>query len=190
MPQQMEALKMTEAAGGPGSLRGITPWILLAGAVAAISAFITVLAIYYHYGALTPRGDNGWREYNGRMPFVTIRSWLDNPTPADSARLHWMGLGFGITTFLIRARSLLLWWPFHPAGFALAQAGAAMQWVWFPTLLGWLAKAMLLRYGGMPLFRRAIPVFLGLLLGDIVIACIWSIVGVILDTQMYMFFPG
>jgi hypothetical protein len=192
MPQQMEALKLTEAAQGPrgAGLRALTPWIMLAGAIAAISAFVAVLAIYYHYGALTPRGDNGWREYNGRMPFLTIRNWLDNPTPPDQTRLSWMGLGFAIASFLIRARSLLLSWPFHPAGFALAHAGAAMQWVWFPTFLGWLVKAALLRYGGMALFRRAIPIFLGLLLGDIVIACLWSIVGVILETQMYMFFPG
>jgi hypothetical protein len=190
MPQQMEALKMTEATGGGIGARGVALWIIIAAAVAAISAFVAVLAIYYEYGALTPRGDNGWREYNGRMPFLSIRNWLDNPTPADDARMQWMGLGFGITTLLIRARSLLLWWPLHPAGFALAQAGAAMQWVWFPTFLGWLAKAALLRYGGMPLFRRAIPIFLGLLLGDIVVACLWSIVGVMLNTQMYMFFPG
>jgi hypothetical protein len=204
MAPQMEALKMLDgvrrgvergdgASGkqrGPSDERLFGRWMMVAAALAAVSAFVAVLALYYHYGALTPRGDNGWRSYNGRFPFVTLQSWLDNPTPPDPARLRWMGLGFAVATMLIRARTFFLWWPFHPAGFALAQAGAAMQWVWFPTLLGWTAKALLLRYGGMRLFRRAIPFFMGLLLGDIVIACIWSIIGVILDMQMYMFFPG
>jgi hypothetical protein len=187
MPQQMEALKLAEP---HRTAREWARWMLLAAAIAAVSAFVAVLAIYYHYGASTPRGDNGWRNYNGRSPFVMLQSWLDNPTGPDTARMHWMGVGFAIASLLIRARSLFLWWPFHPAGFALAQAGAAMQWVWFPTLIGWLLKALILRYGGIRLFRRGIPIFTGLLLGDIVIACIWSLIGVLLDTQMYMFFPG
>jgi hypothetical protein len=192
MPPQMEALKMVDAAGEPGrgAARRLGRWMMVAAALAAVSAFVAVLAIYYHYGALTPRGDNGWRSYNGRFPFVTLKSWLDSPTPPDPDRLRWMGLGFAVASLLIRARTFFLWWPFHPAGFALAQAGAAMQWVWFPTLIGWAVKALLLRYGGMTLFRRGIPFFMGFLLGDIVIACIWSIIGVILDMQMYMFFPG
>jgi hypothetical protein len=64
---------------------------------------------------------------------------------------------------------LLLGWPFHPTGFALAHAFLAMTWVWFPMLMGWAAKAIILRYGGMKLYRAWIPFFLGLLLGDVVI---------------------
>jgi hypothetical protein len=188
MPQQMEALKMTEAIGV--SARRLTGWLLLAGTLAAVASFISVLALYYHYGAITPRGDNGWRIYNGRTPFETLKSWLDTPTRPDFARLQWLGIGFAIALILIRARALYFWWPFHPAGFALAHAGYAMPWVWFPTLLGWLAKTLILHYGGMKLYRRCVPWFMGLILGDVVIACLWSILGVILDTQMYMFFPG
>jgi hypothetical protein len=41
-----------------------------------------------------------------------------------------------------------------------------MQWVWFPTLIGWGVKALILRYGGMRLYRSGIPFFLGLLVGE------------------------
>ena len=85
---------------------------------------------------------------------------------------------------------LLLWWPFHPTGFALAHAFLAMTWVWFPMLMGWAAKAIILRYGGMKLYRAWIPFFLGLLLGDVVIGVLWSFVGAALDIDIYMFFPG
>jgi hypothetical protein len=192
MPQQMEALKIADAAGGSlrAEPRRLGRWILAASALAAVAAFVAVLAIYYHYGAATPRGDNGWRNYNGRFPFITVMRWLENPTEPDFLRLQWMGVGFTAATALIEARARFLWWPLHPSGFALAHAGWTMPWVWFPTLLGWAVKALLLRYGGMRAFRRGIPVFLGLLLGDIVIACFWSLLGVILDMQVYMFFPG
>lgn len=192
MPQQMEALKMADAAGGSlrASPRRLGLWIMLATALAAVSAFVAVLAIYYHYGAETPRGDNSWRNYNGRLPFVTLMHWVNTPTGPDEARLLWLCGGFAVTTGLTLARAHWLWWPLHPAGFAMAHAGMTMPWVWFATFLGWMAKALLLRYGGMRLFRRAIPFFMGLLLGDIVICVLWSFLGVILDMQVYMFFPG
>jgi hypothetical protein len=192
MPAQMEALKMAEASGDPlrSEVRRVARWMFVAAAVAAVSAFVAVLSIYYHYGAVTTAGDNDWRIYNGKLPFVLTRNWLDDPRPENMTRLAWIAAGFVQTAVLAGARTALIWWPFHPAGFALAQAGAAMQWVWFPTLLGWAAKAIILRYGGARAFRRCMPFFLGLILGDIAVASFWSIVGVILETRMYMFFPG
>ena len=188
MPQQMEALKIADTARIPA--RQLTLWILFASLLACVTAFISVLAIYYHYGAITPRGDNGWRAYNGQVPFDLLKKWMDTPTRMDLPRLEGIGVGFLLTGLLIKARMLFFWWPFHPAGFALAHAGYSLHWVWFATFLGWLAKALILRYGGMKFYRLCIPLFMGLLLGDIVICCIWSVLGVLLDTQMYMFFPG
>jgi hypothetical protein len=188
MPQQLEAFKLAESARV--SPRRLSLWIFLATALAAVASFVAVLALYYHYGATTPRGDNGWRLYNGRFPFVTLSNWLSNPTGTDWVRLHWVGAGAAVAAALIVLRGQFFWWPFHPAGYALAQAGSAMQWVWFPTLIGWGVKAVLLRYGGMKLYRSWIPFFLGLLLGDIVIGVVWSLIGVLLDVNVYMFFPG
>jgi hypothetical protein len=188
MPQQMEGFKMVEATGG--SLRSAARWMMAAGALAAVSAFVSVLALYYHYGATTSSGDNEWRFYNGRAPFEMLKSWLESPTQSDPVRVEWMGLGFLIAAALIKGRASFFWWPFHPAGFAMAHAGYTMPWVWFPTLLGWGAKALLLRYGGMKVYRLCIPFFVGLVLGDIVVACLWSLIGVLLDADMYMFFPG
>ena len=74
--------------------------------------------------------------------------------------------------------------------FTLAHAGLTLPWVWFPMFMGWVVKAAILRYGGMKLYRAWIPFFLGLLLGDIVIGVVWSIIGVLLDVNVYMFFPG
>ena len=124
MPQQMDALKMTDVVGLPP--RRLARWMLLAGGVAAIAAFISVLAIYYQYGAISPRGDNDWRIYNGRTPFETMMSWLQTPTRPSLPRLEWIGVGFLVIAILTRGRSLFPWWPFHPAGFALAHAGYSM----------------------------------------------------------------
>jgi hypothetical protein len=76
------------------------------------------------------------------------------------------------------------------AGYALAHAFLAMTWVRFPMLMGWAAKALILRYGGMKLYRARIPFFLGLPRGDVVIGVLWSFAGAALDIDIYMFFPG
>jgi len=62
-------------------------------------------------------------------------------------------------------RSRFLWWPLHPAGYALA-ISYAMEYFWFAFLVTWLVKGLIVRYFGMKGQRRGILFFLGLILGD------------------------
>jgi hypothetical protein len=48
---------------------------------------------------------------------------------------------------------------------------------------------VLLRYGGMRLYRAALPFFLGLILGDYVVPTLWAIYGTASGQQMYLAFP-
>lgn len=188
MPQQLEAFKIAEGARIPA--RRLSLWLFAAMGLAAVASWIAVLAIYYHYGATTPRAGNDWRVYQGQSAFNTLSGWLNNPSDADWTSIRWILIGGAITAALVYLRGQFLWWPFHPTGFALAHAFLAMTWVWFPMLMGWAAKAIILRYGGMKLYRAWIPFFFGLLLGDVVIGVLWSFVGAALDIDIYMFFPG
>ena len=189
MPQQLEALKIAESA--PGLLaRPLARWFLAAGLLASLASFGTLITLYYHYGATTPMGDNEWRNYNGQQPFQILMTTLSDPKPAEWGRLVWVTIGFAATAGLMYARSTFAWWPLHPAGFAMAHAGYTLPWVWFPTFIGWAVKGVLLRYGGVRLYRRALPISLGLIFGDVLMTCLWSLLGLALDTQMYMFFPG
>lgn len=72
----------------------------------------------------------------------------------------------------------------------MAHDGLSRAWAWFPMLLGWSAKATILRWGGMKFYRAGVPFFLGLLLGEIVIGVLWSVAGALLNIDVYMFFPG
>ena len=48
---------------------------------------------------------------------------------------------------------------------------------WFPFLFAWTAQRVLLRYGGLQLYRRCVPLFLGMALGHILIGgFVWRIV--------------
>ena len=82
----------------------------------------------------------------------------------------------GLTGLLIWLRGSLGWCPVHPLGFAVATAYGDL--VWFPFLLVWVCKTLILRYGGIKLYRAAIPGFLGFALGHVVAAgVIWGLVG-------------
>jgi hypothetical protein len=50
--------------------------------------------------------------------------------------------------------------------------------IWFPFLLVWLLKTLVLRYGGMRLYRETVPAFLGFALGHYAVAGIlWGLMG-------------
>ena len=58
-----------------------------------------------------------------------------------------------------------------------------------PFLVAWLIKIVVLRYGGSSVYRRLIPLFLGLILGDFVTASAWAMYGFITEQRLYFFFP-
>jgi hypothetical protein len=56
-------------------------------------------------------------------------------------------------------------------------------------LIAWFLKLMLLRYGGLRTYRAAVPLFLGLIIGECVMGSLWTIIGIALHTQTYAFWP-
>ena len=70
-----------------------------------------------------------------------------------------------------------LWWPLHPIGY-LTTYSSAMQILWFSFFIGWLCNALVLRYGGVNLYKDVRVLFIGLVVGDMVMAIFWLIVGI------------
>jgi len=83
-------------------------------------------------------------------------------------------------------RRRFIWWSFHPAGYTVSGSWQ-MNTVWLPILLSWLAKTIILKYGGLKAHRNAIPFFLGLILGGFVIGSIWMVLELAIGVRMYSF---
>jgi hypothetical protein len=99
-----------------------------------------------------------------------------------------MGVGFSFLCFLQLAYTKIYWFPFHPAGFVIAQSGA-LEWMWFPMLIALFIKSLLLKIGGMKVYRNSLPFFLGLILGDFIMAGALSFLSVIFHIPLYKPFP-
>jgi hypothetical protein len=76
-----------------------------------------------------------------------------------------MGIGAAFVLLLVWLQSSFVWWPLSPYGFLMGGTYMVNHMMWSSTFVGWLAATIVLRYGGLRLFRELRPLFLGLVLG-------------------------
>lgn len=185
MPPQLESFKMVEAA----KVKQRWAMIAMIGAIAlgVMASFYFCLAVWYKFGAGTARVEQ-WRTNMGKAAFDRLDSSLNSPTQVDYAGLGAVAFGAIFTAILVLLRSRFVWFPFHPVGYVVGFTGT-MDWLWCPFFVAWACKVLLIRYGGISAYRRALPFFLGLILGDYVISSLWAILGSLLGIQMYRCFP-
>lgn len=176
MPHQLDAFKMAQVRDIP---RGkLTAALTGALAFGIPVAFWGGLLVWHHIGALG-KGDT-WRTLMGKAPFDRLQGYLEAPQPADLLGLVFVGGGLLFTTFLFVMRSRLSVWPFHPVGYAIAGTNS-MRNQWFPFLLAWTVKSVILRYGGPKLYRQALPFFFGLVVGDFLNGGLYTLIACFLD---------
>lgn len=63
-----------------------------------------------------------------------------------------------------------------------------ISYMWAAALTVWIIKSIILRYGGLQAYRKSVPFFVGLVIGDYIVACVWSIVGAALGIPIYRFY--
>jgi hypothetical protein len=155
--------------------RNILITILLAVAMGFGVGWYHHLESYYRFGALHLRGDI-WGSWVADYEVQTAISLLHSPKPPDLTRLAATGAG-GITAFLLSFLSLkFVGFPLNALGYAMTCCFGRV--LWFSFFVVWLVKVALLRYGGMRLYKQAIPLFTGLALGHFATAGIfWGLVG-------------
>lgn len=97
--------------------------------------------------------------------------------------------GGGIATGLLVLRARFPWWPVHPFGMIMC-APYTLNKFWFSIFLGWVAKSCVLKLGGGGAYRRILPFFLGLVLGESLIAAFWMLLGLITGTPSIAILPS
>lgn len=183
MPNQIEALQIGRTARMHSA--SVIGMIVLALVWGTAVAYWANLHVTFSAGATGKA--LGFKQWVGAESYGQLQTWLQTPARANPVQLLYTAIGFLITLFLRVMRGNFLWWPFHPAGYALATS-FALDYFWLCFFVAWFAKFMIIRFGGMKGHNAAVPFFLGLTLGDYVIGSLWALYGPMNQLQTYKIF--
>jgi hypothetical protein len=178
-------VRIAKSAGMTGRKReGLFGWIGLGSVLGAVTAIVLVLYLSmrlgaYHFGVATFQ----WSHLTIWGTVATrVKESFAEPFATDWARLGFAGIGAAIAGVLFFLRTRFGWWPLNPVGFAISSSYPIRDSA-FGVFLVWLTKVVLFRVGGLELYRKAIPLFVGMLVG--------YVLGVGLGFAVdCLFFPG
>ena len=179
MPVQLEAFKMAERTGADP--RRMFWAVLIAGLVGSLAAFWALLDCLYRYGPAA-----GPALIFGAEPYQHLTQWLTQPKGPSVEVISATAVGIGTVIALQATRARFMGFPFHPLAYAVSSSWA-MNYCWMPLLIAWAVKLILLRYGGLRLYQRALPFFFGLILGEFIVGSLWTLFGIAFHVPTYGF---
>ncbi len=177
---QLEGFKTAQVAGGSG--RVFLTAMVIASVVGTFSGFWIFLEAMYRYGAANVQHQIGME------PFQRLQPWILTPGHRNYGLLREMGIGAVVTGILMVFHHRYVGFPFHPVGYAIAGGSVMEKRAWFSILLAWAIKTTILTVGGPGLYRRFVPFFAGLILGQHIVGGLWTIVGIAQGEVVYRFF--
>ena len=140
--------------------RWVTAAVFIAFPIGFLAAAGATLDLYYQQGgAVFARGSTDL--------FPEMARKLSEPTRFDPGKWGVWLVGWfeaGLIAFL---RGRFHWFSLHPIGLAFQYTFGT--WIyWFNLFLVWVVKLLLLRYGGVRLYRAGKPFFYGLAIGYVI----------------------
>ena len=113
-----------------------------------------------------------------RMIYDQTTHLIQNPRVFDPGKWGVWLTGFFEAAALAFLRGRYYWFPLHPMGLAF-QHTAGTSIYWFSLFLVWVAKLLLLRYGGARAYRAGKPFFYGMGIGYVAAVVLSGVVDVI-----------
>ena len=166
---QIEAMETGRRFGE--SQRKIAMTMLLALVIGVGVGWYFHITAFSQVGALHKMGGL-WRAGMAELAFgQTKSSVIQSPGRIDATLT-----GAVVSGLLTLLRQRIVGFPLHPLGYVMACSYGDL--LWGPFLIVWIAKSCIMRAGGLHLYRKAVPFFLGFALGHFAIAgVLWGLVG-------------
>ncbi len=168
----MHSLKL--ASSGAVSDRRLPLAMLLAVVIGLAGSLWCIMTLAHTHGGINLQP--WWFNAAPRWPFRFMASAYLSPEPSFAPRALFTGIGAGIMSALLFLRARFAWWPLNPIGFPIAKTVTIVYWNWLAIFIAWVLKLLVLRYGGVRVFRRLTPFFLGLILGEFSTAGLWLVI--------------
>jgi hypothetical protein len=126
---------------------------------------------------------------HAQQAFQRMGSWMNGTLNAKPNGQATAAMGLGLLTTLGLAALRLRWFgfPFHPLGYAISSSWA-INLCWAPMMIAWILKCTTMRFSGLAGYRKALPFFLGLILGDCVMGSVWALISLLWNVRTYNFF--
>ncbi len=186
LPAYADSIHLSESSGI--ERKQLMTALAVATLLSVFASLWVALDAYYKYGAATANCET-WRPAMGREGFNVLRGTLDGTSPkAGVPQILAAAWGAMLVVVFYIANLRFVWWPFHPVGFVLAQI-RMFDWMWLPMGLAALVKTLTLRTGGLKSYKRVMPFFVGLVVGDYAISGILTLLSWLLKMPMYKTFP-
>jgi len=164
MAYQIESTKIADQ--GKICQRSMAIWLVVALVVGLAGAYVIHLQAYYMHGANILEGgttQGGYRTRLATQEYEELASFMKGHKEPDRSKTGAAAVGFLVTAALIGLRTVFLRFPLHPLGYAMVTAYGPP--LWGPFFIVWVVKTLILRIGGMGMYRRLIPFFLGIVVG-------------------------
>lgn len=188
MPTHIEGLRAAERT--QSSMRAMF-WVLVFAVFwGTLSGFFVNVHLHYHWGAASKADTPFVSTIFGREPYDHITSLLAGSVSSLQQRnVVWaIMVGFVVASILSLLRMNIANFPFHPVGYAISSSWS-LSVLWFSLLVAWVCKVFIIKVGGLRLYQRSIPFFLGLVLGECAMGTIWMLVSIFTGTKTFIVWP-
>jgi hypothetical protein len=184
MPFLMNSLKMAHSAG----LRTRPLAVLIMASVCAAMALSLVvgLKLGYSHGALDLRYEAS--QHIPTWNWGRLMGNFANKEGPNKAYISAVGIGAVLMSLLTYLHRNVSWWRLSPIGYLMGRSYGLGR-TFAPTFIGWTANVLASRYGGLRLYRRLRPFFIGLIIGEFVAVVFWLAADGIIGVKGHDLFP-
>lgn len=199
LPQQLENLELARRyriGFHTVALSGLAAVLAtLAVGLLSFMGFSYYMGQDFYNGALPPLVDS-----NASVTVATYPLWvghflgepgLDRFTDVNWYRMAAIAGGFGAVGLLLVLRNRFLRFPLHPVGYLVFLMTIVYSFespysrvqefkpllsstIWGSALVAWLIKRLVVKYGGMNVYKQAKPLFVGLIVGSVAAIFCWN----------------
>jgi hypothetical protein len=172
LPSFLQSFKLARDSGiAARPLLGLIATVIL---VSFVTGIWSILALGHREGALTLT--TWWTRGGGpQSPPLAALEIVGGVEDNYFANWSWFSLGAFATWGMTVMRARYPWFPFHPIGYIMMPTYSISS-LWFSVFLAWLTKSLVLRFGGSDSYKKTVPFFLGLALGDFAMIIFWLFV--------------
>jgi len=158
------------------SLAGIAFFVLLLGLLVAG-------AVHFHMGYSMETSLDGVNSpVTGRgarlMSLEPLSDFVAGRNVKEEGRLWYIIFGFCLAIFLLYMCANSPKWPLHPIGLIFVYSSIGQR-ICISLFVGWFIRLIIIHYFGSRAYTAVMPIFLGLIIGEIFANALWTIIPLI-----------